>query len=265
MTYFEKLANYLPLLKELNLNEYDLKITSDEHSNNKIQLAENFIIFNLHKLSYKEKETLKKIFLDHFHEDIFYFVEESSIPLLERLYQYNIKEDNKILDFFKNILSPSDWNVLRDSLFLRSEFINQQGNTRQLKADIISRYGERGGVISNMCTAGYFEEVMMPLAKKNVTEFWHYYDIAIDKGIVALFVNNKMGATKLKEDITKKLNSAKTYGLKTIHIHGIGDKNINKIKSYLTEESLDSAGFRQNQIFQNNDLKIFIVELINNN
>ena len=236
-------------------------IFHDKNEKCEIDSTKNVITLNLNKLSYKEKTTLEKIFKDYFNEDVFYFVEESNLNLLERLYSYKNKEDIKILDTLKSILSSSDWNALRDSLFLRNEFINQNGNLRPLKLDIINRYGERGNVISNLCTAGYFEQVMIPLCKKSITDFWHYYGIAVDKGIVALFVNNKMSIAKIRGEITHKLTSAKKYGLEVMHIHGIGQKNIKKIQDFLDQESIGSD-FEKSGIYHNEKLHIYVVELV---
>jgi hypothetical protein len=262
MNYYQKLANYLPELKNIDFDENTtLKITkSKEGSRCIVDKAEKFVILNLELLTYKERNTLEKIFKDHFDQNLFYFVDSSKINLIERL--YNFKEDKKVLESFKNLLSTSDFCALRDSLFLRSEFINQQGNTRQLKNDIVTRYGERGNVISNLCTAGYFEEVMIPLSKKSVKDFFIYYDIAVDKGIVALFVNNKMTVEKLNSEIAHKLSSAKKYGLEYIHIHGIGKGNILKIENFLKRPE-SYSGFEQDYIFHDKNLNIYVVELKN--
>lgn len=261
MSYFQKLADYLPQLKSLNFQDYTLKIISDVAIEKCFVNSDDLlIIINIDKLSYKEKDTFSKLLKESFDEDEVYFVEETKDDLIISLYSYDNKDDKKLLEYFKNILSHSDWSALRDSLFLKDQFLRHGQNIGVLKNDIKNRYGERGNIISNLCTAGYFEQIMLPLCKKSISEFWYYYGIAIDKGIVAEFVNKTMSLDTIEKEITHKLNSAKRYGLKCIHIHGIGKKNINKIKSFL-ENFTTEIVFKKKEIYYDDRLQIFVVEL----
>jgi hypothetical protein len=263
MSFFSDLKQIIPSNTAKDLFGYDVKLNFSKKSGLKlfdINHPDKLLTIYVNRLSIKEERNLKASIKKHFELDNIYLIEESKTALLERLYSYNDKRDNQILAFFKPILSGLDWQALRDSLFLRNEF-KLRNNVGQLKNDIVLRYGERGNVISNMCTAGYFEETMIPLYNNSSKEFWAYYDMAIDRGITALFVNGKMTVAKIKEEIKRRLIQAKAYGLPYIHIHGIGQKNINNINECIEKEK-SNLGFTEKNIFMDKKLEILVVEII---
>ena len=263
MSFFEKVKGIIPPKISKNLIDYEIKLDSspskvgDKYS---FDIKKKLVTIFLGSLSAKEKRTLKTAIKNSFDEGAVILIEESKKDLLQRLYKYDNKEDNQILTFFQPILSFPDYQVLRDALFLRSEFKNRKSVTT-LKGDIRSRYGERGVAISNLCTAGYFEETMIPLYNANQTEFWKYYDIAVERGITALFVNAGMTVDKIGEEINRRLISAKSYGLRKIDIHGIGDNNIKKIKECIELEKTH-LGFTVKNIYTDKSLHVCVVEII---
>lgn len=153
-----------------------------------------------------------------------------------------------------------DWQALRDSLFLRNEFKNHHSITL-LKQNIVHRYGERGNTISNLCTAGYFEATMIPLFNSDQKEFWTYYDLALNKGITALFVNQGMTIDKVGDEIKRRLESGRLYGLKYVHIHGIGDANIKKISTCI-EKHKTTLGYTEKNVFSDTKLHVIVIEII---
>ena len=102
---------------------------------------------------------------------------------------------------------------------------------------------------------------MIPLYNANQTEFWKYYDIAVERGITALFVNAGMTVDKIGEEINRRLISAKSYGLRKIDIHGIGDNNIKKIKECIELEKTH-LGFTVKNIYTDKSLHVCVVEII---
>ena len=120
---------------------------------------------------------------------------------------------------------------------------------------------KRGNTISNLCTAGYFEKIMIPLYNSSLTEFWRYYDLALDMGITDLFVNATMTTSKIRDEISRRLKLAKTYGLRYIHIHGIGKKNIKNIQECIEKEK-GSLDFTEKHLLTNKSLGVLVVELI---
>lgn len=263
MTFFEELHIFIPAGVAKTLLNFNVKLdfsSSQKDKKFRIIKQDNLVIFFVKNLSPKEQKILKRTIKKHFNGDELYLIEETKIPLLDRLYKYNNAKDNQILAFFKPHLSDLDWQALRDSLFLRNEF-NNHNNISIYKSDIIMRYGERGNTISNLCTAGYFEEVMIPLFNKSIREFWEYYDLAIDRGITALFVNAGMTIEKIQHEIKRRLISAKSYGLPFIHIHGIGKKNIENIKKCISKEK-ETGNFTEKNVLVDEKLGVLVVEIL---
>lgn len=261
MISLKKFKGILPAATIEKYPDYDIKLCStvSKKTHQVIKTTKSINIY-INNLSPKQLKFLKEDILINFEAGNLFLLEDSRVDLLNRLYQYNDDDDNRILDFFKSILSRMDWEALRDSLFLRYEF-KKHRSISTLKTDIIARFSERGNTISNLCTAGYFEEVMINLYNSSKEEFWKYYDLALDKGITALFVNSKMDTKKIQEEIQHRLKSAKTYGLPYVHIHGIGNKNIKNIEECISKQK-GSLPFTNKNIFKDDKLHVLIVELI---
>jgi hypothetical protein len=184
------------------------------------------------------------------------------VDLLDRLYQYNdAGKDDEILIYFKDKLSLSDYYALRDSLFLRSEFMDRR-DVSILKQNIRERYGERGCNISNLCTAGYFESLFKPLFE-NFTkrQFEEIYELVVDKGVYTLFVNAFMTIGEIKIEITDKIELAKKYGIKQLHVHGIGVKNSKNIGKCI-EQLSDESKLSIKRIYKDDEYKIIVAELL---
>jgi len=257
MSFYDHVKGIIPPSVSKTLNDFEVRLNSTTLNDEKylIDTSNKCVIIYVLSLASKEKRALRKGIKGGFECDV-PLISQSSIGLLQRLYQYNDKEDTRILKFFENILSNKDWETLRDSLFLRNEF-KKRKNVSQLKYDIFTRYGERGNTISNLCTAGYFEETMIPLYNLEPKEFHKYWDAAVDRGVMALFVNSRMKIEKIVLEIKRRSK----YGIKYMHIHGIGDANIEKIKECLTKES-ESIGFTVKNMYTDDNLHIYVAELI---
>jgi hypothetical protein len=141
-------------------------------------------------------------------------------------------KDNDILAFFAGILTPGDYEALKMACFIRNEMLNQR-NIYEYKKDIRVRFGDRGANISNLCSAGYFEKEFMPLYKEvNKTDFFEYYELAVGKKARALFIHSSMGEAEIEEEFTKMVDKAQRYHMVDFRIHGLGENNVNTIKSF---------------------------------
>ena len=220
--------------------------------------------YNSNTLTPEKKKGLSKILHDYIHEfpeEKNKLLETETSKLLNNLYKYNKeKKNDQIINFFKPIIPISDLEALDASLYLREIFKNR-GNVEKLKKDIIMRFGTRGKNISNLCTAGYFEEFLMPLYNYSKEDFENVYEIIISKSAMAIFVSKDMSQFEIQNEIRKKLDISKQYGIKFIHIHGIGFKNITKIKKCI-EENKKLLEFFDKNIYTNRDKNIIIVELL---
>jgi len=188
------------------------------------------------------------------------FLEKESSNLLKDLcnFQQTKGEDKKVLDFFENIIPEEDLEALESSLYLRKKF-SEKKDVRQLKGDIRTRFGDRGNNIANLCTAGYFENFLMPLYNSSQIDFDKIYEIIVSKSAVAIFVHSQMKEEEITKEIKRRLEISKRYGIKFLHIHGIGEHNIRTIKKCINENK-ELFNFYNKDIFEKEG--IMIVELI---
>lgn len=210
MAWLDKLKT----LVNVDINSPIISINFNSNSNNR----------NTPSTSYDPKEKKLEIYIDSLEPDkrkklepiIKEYIEEGNklleketSRLLYRLYKYNEENRNSpILSFFKPIVSSADYAALEASLFLRSKFTARE-NVEKLKNDIRKRFGDRGNNISNLCTAGYFEEFLMPLYNSSKDSFKEQYEIIVSKAVLAVFVNRSMSPAEIKYQIIEKLQISK--------------------------------------------------------
>jgi hypothetical protein len=188
------------------------------------------------------------------------FLEKESLNLLKDLcnFQKNKGNDKKVLGFFHEAITKEDLEALEAALYLRKKFL-EKCDIRYLKQDIRTRFGDRGNHIANLCTAGYFENFFMPLYNSSRENFEKIYEVVVSKSAMAIFVNSQMNDIEIADKIKRKLEISKKYGLKFLHIHGIGELNIRTIRNCL-EENKELFKFYDKDIFEKDS--IIIVELI---
>ncbi|MBU2577081.1 MAG: hypothetical protein KKF50_05165 [Nanoarchaeota archaeon] len=208
----------------------------------------------------KEKQEKLKLILKEKVEEGSKLLEEKSFGLLRELinFQRTKGEDKKVLDFFQNLIPKEDFEALESSLYLRRRF-QEKRDVSKLKEDIRTRFGDRGKNISNLCTAGYFENFLMPLFNSSKEGFDNIYNVVVSRSPMAIFVHSAMGEDQITRDIKTGLEVSKKYGIKFLHIHGIGDQNIRTIKRCIYENK-ELFNYYDKEIFENNG--IIIVELI---
>lgn len=181
-------------------------------------------------------------------------LKDSTYSLLNQLYKYEISKesDNKLLDFFKNVLSKEDLDALESSLFVRYIFNDKKMSPsqkrfeiRKLKRDISNRFSERGQFICNLCTPGYFEVFFIPLYNEAPAEFKAKYENFISSYRFAFFISHTMTIDTTYTDLLHKIRTARKYGLKNLYVHGIGRRNLHttnavfaKAKNFFIKEKI---------------------------
>lgn len=246
---------------EINSPLITVHITKDSNNQQKEYLYDKnkkkLEVF-LNKLP-KEKESEIKSVVQNYLEEKNKLLEINTTKLLHNLYKYNENNENKqILNFFEQIVPKNDFEALESALYLRYVFQNK-GDINKLKKDIRQRFGDRGNNIANLCSAGYFEEFLIPLYNSSKTEFNTLYELIILKSVVAVFVNRNMKHEEITEEIKKRLEISKKYGINFIHIHGIGESNISKIKQCINENK-SFFDFFEKEIYEKDG--IIIIELL---
>jgi len=260
MSWFDKLKALINV--ELNAPLVNITKNSDNNSlDNEYAFDEENgrleIFFN--RLSNEKQKRLKLILKENFEEENKLLENKSSMLLKELIeFQKTKGEDKGVLDFFKNIISNEDFEALESSLYLRRKFLNRE-DVKHLKEDIRMRFGDRGNNIANLCTAGYFENFLMPLFNSSKNDFNKIYEVVVSRSAIAVFVHSQMNDSKISQEIRMKLELSKKYGIKFLHIHGIGENNIKIIKRCI-EDKKELFNFYNKEIFEGEG--IIIVELI---
>ncbi|MBS3076837.1 hypothetical protein J4233_01050 [Candidatus Pacearchaeota archaeon] len=214
---------------------------------------------NYDGLPEEKKKKLAEIFRDRVESGGEVF-EDKTYILLKDLYDYqkNKGEDKKVLDFFAPLIPKDDYEALEASLYLRKKF-SERLDVRKLKEDIRRRFGDRGNNISNLCTAGYFEKFLIQLYNYSREDFKEIYEVIVSKSAMAVFVSSQMSDYEITQDLRRKIDLSKKYGLDFVHIHGIGERNILTVRRWI-EENKGSLDFLNKEIFEKEG--IIIVELL---
>jgi hypothetical protein len=157
-------------------------------------------------------------------------------------------EHKPTLDFFKKIIPPEDYQILRAALYLRYCFEkhDEQEKISKLRNDIYMRYGGRGSRICNLCTSRYFEDFFKPLYEnmdeKSINSgeaqkrFLAIYELVVSRNnVLAIFINHAMNKEQVKITIEDAILTSKQYGIPRISIHGIGKQNCLNIKNSIRE------------------------------
>lgn len=177
-------------------------------------------------------------------------VSDESTPVLEASFKKELDDysvydkaasSDVVLNELLAVVDPVDKNLLRAAFYLRS--IHQEGGSVSvLKKDIVDRYGERGKNVSNLCSAGYFETVIYPMlqelrSQEGFTEelFRERFEVIITSYPFAVFVSVQSDVDAVVQEIVKKIETNKRYGIKHLKLHAIGAKNVKT-----SQEALES-------------------------
>lgn len=208
----------------------------------------NTLNVNSSKLVKEEFEKFSKEVTGAIDAEFTVIEDETTSRVHEIIEEEESAESQNILKFLSGKISGKDLQIVRAALYIRRR-ASKHETIDHLKLDLIKRYGQRGNNVSNLCSAGYFEEYVIPLYKiledhfqnndAALIEFQKIFDRLVDELPFTIFVSIK--TRNLKEEIVKKLEVSKKYGLKFLNIHGIGQANVSKIQEVLSQiEQMES-------------------------
>lgn len=150
----------------------------------------------------------------------------------------------KVVEFFKDKISPQDLEIIKAALYVRRCFERGEG-IEGLKEGIRQRHGKRGNNIANLCTSSYFENYLMPVYEHLVKiseserdaqeEFNNVFNTMAEELPISVFMCHKMSADEVKKQIINKVENNSKYGVRFLNIHGIGTHNIKTIQSTVAE------------------------------
>jgi len=226
-----------------------LKLISDNTVNTTVIQKQTNVTINISdkSLGQNEAKLLKQALRAAVEEENHLLIAEEASSQLEDIETVDSSGESKeLLSYFRDKLPEEDIKILRASLYLKySHDKNDHKNTHKLKMDIRNRYGDRGGKIANLCTAGYFEKVIKPLYEEmkkqedfSLDKFKQRYDVLVMQSPQAVFVSFTMSKAELKETITRKITHNKRYGVNYLNLHGIGEENVNKIIQTLEDKEI---------------------------
>ena len=271
VTWLDKLKHLVKFELKINAPLVDNRkfvIINRNNTTNELTVTDNsekqVTYLNLNSLTDTQKEMLKPILREYIDNEN-KLLQVETAELLENLNAYKKdKTDQQILTFFQGIIPKEDFEALQASLYLRTVF-KQGKNIIKLKRDIRNAFGTRGNNIANLCSAGYFEEFLIPIynaTKDNENKFKELYELIVNNVVLAIFVHRDMSLEEISSQIIKKAEISKKYGLGVIHIHGIGESNVAKIKNCLTQKENNFTAFLEKSVFEKDN--ILIIELILN-
>ena len=264
MSWLDKLVAWSPV--KVNITAPIIVITNNSNNQNSnntklitVDDSQKTLIIDVSKATPEQRKELKPIIKEYI-ESGTKLLQMDTAKLFDNICGYTRPtEDKQVLEFFQPIIPAGDYEALEASLFLRSRF-KEHKETTKLKADIIEVFGKRGKNISNLCTAGYFEKFLMQLYNSSKDRFKELYEIIAETCVLAVFVHKDKGIKEISSEIGKKVEICKRYGIGFLHIHGIGQQNVEKIKKYL-EEQKDKSFFEKN-VYENEKDHIIIIELL---
>jgi len=211
---------------------------------NKFEIVNQEGIINTGKLTGHERKTLKRFTKEEVLRKGSILLEKKAKTVLDDITTtQNLPNNEALLTFFKGKIPPIDYEILRASLVIRAMHEAGKGVT-EIKDGLVSKYGDRGRNIANLCSAGYFENLIRPLYEEmnkdrdfSQQKFLDRYDVIITQVTFAVFVSHRMSYEDLKIRVKKKMIINKQYGIDFLHLHGIGEVNIAKINRFLKELS----------------------------
>lgn len=256
--WLERLKNLIQIEVKgpiININVTNSGNRTNCNNENIAKYDENEKRVEIYRDALNEKEIMELgIILKDYIQDGNQLLQKDTSNLLDNVLQYKKNNtDSQIINFFKDIIPPDDLEALDACLFLRDSF-NKGMNISKLKEDVRKRFGDRGGNIANLCSANYFENLLMPLYNSTSREeFQRVYGLLVSNSIIAVFVHSLKSVEEIKSEITNKLEISKRYGIKVIQVHGIGERNVKKIRECI-EKYKDFFKVFERKDFESNNI-----------
>lgn len=269
MSFLDKLKNFVESSIKIDLSNFTLvniNIGTINKSKSggtispvEIDEKSQTLKIDLEKLDEAQLKSFKELANEYVNEGN-YLLENDSSNLLDKLYAFNKGSNyHKYLEFFKPLIPTEDYEALLASYFMRKEHIEggDRDKLKIYKSDIRDRFGKRGGHIANLCTAGYFEEYLIPIYNNNSAEFQEYYNLLVAKEALTYFIHSDISKDLIISTLKNKIELAKKYGLGSLYVHTKGKRNITTVHKCLEEyESIYQATQKVERRIDNLDIII---------
>lgn len=243
MPFLEKLKEIIKLDFKIDLRQFfHINIVVNKNLP-AIQIDDQSKTLTVNLDHSQTKEKITPAIKDAVLKEQMLLMEQSMEQMIDEVKKSESNVDNiKLIEKLKEFIPPADIPIIRAALYLKKKYRDRDPGVQRLKEDIVERYGDRGRKIANLCTAGYFENQILPLLqalqtgeKVDKTRFQEMYDIMILQSGFAVFVHAFMTKDRLKKTLLEKIDSNLKYGMKVLHIHGIGKENVKNIRRTVDE------------------------------
>jgi len=241
-----KLIEKLAIKVTINIPSVTVNIKNDNSKKFVHDESSKTVSINLEKIKKEEVENVGELCRQAFNEDVIFLGKEEKETIEDVREQEKSSETRKALEFLKGKVPLDDFNIWRAALYLRvSHEKGLHPKTKELKFQVIQKYGKKGANIANLCTAGYLETALIPIYEgltKSCSEpevlgtFQEIYSSFVRELPNTIFVCQRMG----EEELVEKIGRRKKYGVYFINIHGIGKDNVAKINKAIS--TIDPGG-----------------------
>ncbi len=205
---------------------------------------------DMSKATSEEKKLIKEQVLDvSFKERGFLLTDKSSEKTTQIKENLPKGDDKKLLQFYRDKLSPEMYDALDASLVIRNSS-NKGENILELKLDVINKYPTFGNNLSNLTSQGYFDNHFRQLYYAMLGE--ENFDIRVYQkkveGIIkslpyTVFITKRKTLDELSGEVKFKLEKLRQYGMNKLFLHGLGRENVDTglkiINEYKDDKTID--------------------------
>lgn len=202
------------------------------------------------KATPKERQLIKEQFLDvNFQEKGLLLTDKSSEKTTQIKENLPEGDDKKLLQFYRDKLSPEMYDALDASLIIRNAFKKGE-NILELKLDVIKKYPTFGNNLCNLTSQGYFGNHFKQLYDEMLKD--DNFDIRLYQKKVewiikslpyTVFITKRKTLDELSGEVKFKLEKLRQYGMNKLLLHGLGRENVDTglkiINEYKDDKTLD--------------------------
>lgn len=225
-SFIKKIVLRLNLRNILNFQNIHIHIGGTQTT-----VQNNILSVPLDRLNQQEQKDLSRILGQALADESISVLGMNTSHLLEYC---KSKRDagQAVLEALRGFVDSEDIMIMRSSFYIRAMF-EEGKDIAMLKSGVIRSFGARGRKICNLCSAGYFENMIVPTLMEmraspdfQPAEFTRRYELIVGEEAFSLFVHSGMSAASLAKDIAAKLERNKSYGKRYVNIHAISQNNI---------------------------------------
>lgn len=227
----------------------NIKLRISGKGKHKVNLDKSTKIYNvtinvLSLTDASQKELVQEVLKEYVHGNGGQplIADETSEGIKDFLLTEESTDVNKIINSIKEFIPEEDIRIIRAANHVNRKFKERVGSVDRLKEDIGFRWGQRGRDITNLLTAGYFENYIVPvLTGKVETPFpklsrAKFYEIVVNEKAFSVFVPKGITDEELKTKIiNQSIRNVEEYSRNYVNIHALGVINVRKVKNVIKE------------------------------